>query len=280
MQRNVSRSPVVVLAASALVLASLGCSRPKQDGLQPSASPSASASAGVAAPVASTPAPPTGKDVCERAGDPCRCAIDRGSELLTASFPERALQVTSRAPASCTSPTLLAVRSEALAAVERGEEASSLASSVLTSEPQNRFARRALAITAIHAKDFASADTTLKKLVEEDAKDADSLYYLALSQRKRDRYNGAREGFLAVLRLNPQHVDARYQLVTLTAAAGAAQEAEHDYQALLQIAPAGDPRVVAARTALNKADNAGSGELPTLHRKGSAAPAASVAPAR
>jgi len=35
------------------------------------------------------------------------------------------------------------------------------------------------------------------RLSAEDAKDVDSLYYLALSQRRRGKYNAAREGFLA-----------------------------------------------------------------------------------
>lgn len=220
------------------------------------------------------------KDPCEKTTDRCSCAADHGAQLLAASFPERALQVLSRAPSSCAAPEYLGARAEALAALERGDEASAMAVRALQADPKNRFARRARAIALIQSKDYDKADAALRALVAEDEKDADSLFYLALSQRKRDRYNGAREGFLRVLRINAQHVDARYQLVTLTAAAGAAQEAEHDYDQLLQIAPAGDPRVVAARAALNKSDKSGPSELPTLHRAGTLAPSASVVPPR
>lgn len=241
------------------------------------ASPSPSGTGASSAPSASLVSE---KGACAGTTDPCRCAADRGAELLIGSFPERALQAVSHAPSSCDSTLMLGVKAEALAAVERGADATMLAASVLVREPQNRFARRAQGIVAIHAKEFAAADEMLAKLVQEDTNDADSTFYLALSQRRRDRYNGAREGFLRVLKLNPRHIDARYNLVTLTAAAGAAQEAEHDYQELLQIAPVGDARLVAARAALNKSDQGALTELPTLHRGASAAPGGSVAPAR
>lgn len=278
MESKASRSSVVALGAGAIVILGLvyvSFMRNRTQAIAGSVAPG-----GASATAATSGAPTPSKDVCERAADPCRCATDRGVELLAASFPERAVQVVSRAPASCSSPTLLAVRAESLAAIERCEEASKLAATVLSTEPQNRFARRAQAIAAIHSKDFASADAALTKLVAEDPKDSDSLFYLALSQRKRDRFNGAREGFLRVLKLDPQHIDARFNLVTLTAAAGAAQEAEHDYQELLKIAPVGDARLIAARAALNKSDQGAVTELPTLHRSNSAAPAGSVAPPR
>ncbi len=159
---------------------------------------------------AGSPVVTLGKDVCEKAADRCACAAEHGAQLLGASFAERALQLISRAPSSCTASAFLGVRAEALAAVERPDEASRVALSALQSEPQNRFARRALAIAAIQSKDFAASDAALTKLLAEDPADVDSLFYAALSQRKRDHYNGAREGFLHVLRLDPQHIDARY----------------------------------------------------------------------
>jgi len=216
-----------------------------------------------------------GKDVCEKAADRCACALEHGIQLIAASFAERALQVTSRAAPTCMGAAFLGVRAEALAALERADDATKVATLALQSDPQNRFARRALAIVAMQSKDFTASDAAFAKLLEEDPKDVDSLFYEALSQRKRDRYNKAREGFLRVLRLNAQHIDARYNLVTLTAAAGAAQEAEHDYQELLQIAPVGDSRLVAARAALNRSGSAAPTELPVVHRS---SPAASVAP--
>jgi tetratricopeptide (TPR) repeat protein len=218
-----------------------------------------------------------GRDTCAKAADRCACSADQAAQLLAACFTERALQVVSRAPASCVSPAFLGVRAEALAALERNEDATKAATLALKADAQSRFARRALAIVAISTRDFATSDAALSQLSTEDPKDADSLFYLALSQRRRDHYNGAREGFLHVLRLNAQHIDARYNLVTLTAAAGAAQEAEHDYQELLQIAPVGDPRLISARTALHKTDDQAPAELPVLHQTG---PIPSVVPSR
>jgi tetratricopeptide (TPR) repeat protein len=230
-----------------------------------------------ARPSASALAATLTKDVCADVPDRCACAAEHGAQLLAACFPERALQVVSRAPASCNTPAFLGARAEALAALERADDANKVAAAALQSEPNNRFARRAKAIVAIQAHDFAASDAALAKLVAEDSKDVDSLYYMALSQRRRNHYNAAREGFLGVLRLDAQHIDARFNLVTLTAGAGADQEAEHDYQELLQIAPVGDSRLIAARSALRSADKGAPAELPVLHET-SAAP--SVAPPR
>jgi tetratricopeptide (TPR) repeat protein len=257
-----------------LTLGPAACNRKARPTPAPSASSASSASN--ARPAPSALAAPLGKDVCAQASDRCACATEHGAELLLACFPERALQLVSRAPTSCAKPAFSGVRAEALAALERGDEASKAAQSALQSEPNNRFARRALAIVAIQAHDYAASDAALKKLVSEDPKDVDSLYYMALSQRRRDRYNAAREGFLGVLRLDAQHIDARFNLVTLTLAAGASQEAEHDYQELLQIAPVGDPRLNTARAALHDA-KVEPEPLPVLHQTG-AAP--SVAPPR
>jgi tetratricopeptide (TPR) repeat protein len=223
----------------------------------------------------SGPAIVPAKDVCEKSPDRCACAAEHGAQLLAASFPERALQLVSHAPAACTAASLLAIRAEALAAVE----AIQIAEDVLKTEPQNRFARRAQAIAAVHTRNFSTSDALLAKLLAEEPNDVDSLFYAALSQRKRDHYNAAREGFLHVLRLNAQHIDARYNLVMLTAAAGAAQEAEHDYQELLQIAPVGDPRLIAARTAVSHTAGSAPAELPVVHRT-SPVGAGSVVPSR
>lgn len=199
--------------------------------------------------VVSRPAP----DPCANVADRCACAAEHGSSLLAASFPARALQLLARSAGECHAPASEGPRAEALAVAEQAVEAKRVASEVLKSEPQNRFARRALAIVAMQATDFTSCDATLAELVKEDPKDVDSLYYQALAQRRREHYNGAREGFLRVLRLDAQHIDARYQLVTLTATAGAQQEAEHDLQELSQIAPKDDPRTLDAQAVLQRA---------------------------
>jgi cytochrome c-type biogenesis protein CcmH/NrfG len=218
-------------------------------------------------------------DPCAQASNPCACAAEHGAELLAACFPERALSLVSRAPESCSLPALSGVQAEALAATEHAPQARALATRTLQSDPNNRFARRALAISAIQDRDFGSSDAALAKLLSEDEKDLDSRYYLALSERRRDHYNAAREGFLAVLKVNAQHIDARVNLVTLTSAAGAVEEANHHYQELLQIAPLGDPRLSIARAAVREPSANGSGptELPVLQR---AASVPSVAPSR
>jgi tetratricopeptide (TPR) repeat protein len=235
--------------------------------------PGASASARLAP---SAVALASAKDVCAQAADRCACAAEHGAQLLAACFPERAVQLMSLAPASCATAAFLGVHAEALAAIEQGLPATKSATNALQSEPNNRFARRALAVVALQAHDFARSDAALSKLIGEDAKDVDSLYYMALSQRYRDHYNAAREGFLAVLRLDAQHIDARFNLVTLTAKAGADQEADHHYQELLEIAPVGDSRLISARSALRGADKGAAQTLPVM-RETSPANAANAA---
>ncbi|HEX3777425.1 MAG TPA: hypothetical protein VHV51_23295 [Polyangiaceae bacterium] len=278
MKGNLKSSFLAVGFAVAIVLGYIFFARKMPPKNASATAESASAIASASSGASSGSASVSGKDPCEHAADRCACAAERGADLLTACFAERALQLISRAPASCATSAFLGVRAETLAAVERSEEASKVAATALQADPKNRFARRAQAIVAIQTHDYESADKILNTLASEDPKDADALFYLALSQRRRDHYNGAREGFLRVLRLNPQHIDARYNLVTLTAAAGAAQEAEHDYEELEKIAPAGDSRLIAARAALRGAEKGAPAELPVLHQGAPArAPATTVA---
>ena len=75
------------------------------------------------------------------------------------------------------------------------------------------------------------------------------VYNLALIADRAHRYQDAREGYLAALRLDPNLADARYNLAVLTARAGVAGEARHNLEELQRIAPT-DPRIPSLRQAL------------------------------
>jgi tetratricopeptide (TPR) repeat protein len=188
---------------------------------------------------------------CATASDRCDCLKHVANDFLLSAFPAKALEVVSGAPPSCSNRDVLdGIRAEALAATGAPEEARRVANDVLSRDGQNRFARRALAIVQVTSSLWPEADAALNKLIAEDPSDIDSLYYVAFSDSRRDRYNEARQGFLRVLRVNNRHVDARYNLVTLVAGAGATAEAYHHFEELQSIAPAGDPRIANARAAL------------------------------
>ncbi len=195
----------------------------------------------------------TGAANCSTQPDPCGCTEQRAIELLSDCFADKAFETARVASPSCKNPGLLGVKAEALAATGQNALARSAAESLLHADPHSRFGRRALAIVRLNERDLDGAETALVALTAEDPNDADSLYYASLVNRARDRYREARQGFLRVLRLNKRHIDARFNLATMTAALGARDEAQHHLDLLLQITPVGDPRLSLAKIAVGEA---------------------------
>jgi tetratricopeptide (TPR) repeat protein len=95
----------------------------------------------------------------------------------------------------------------------------------------DRVAARALFIAALH----------------DNPNDVPALYDLALIEQQENHYHAAREGYLKVLRLDPHHLDARYNLAVLTSGVGAHSEAEHHVKEFQKLAPAGDTRLTALK---------------------------------
>src|SRR5258708_9738636 len=102
------------LAARTLVAVLALCPSACNRKVPPAPAPSASN----ARPAPSALAATLGKDVCAQAPDRCACAAEHGAALLAACFPDRALQLVSRAPASCATPRLTGVRAEAPSALD------------------------------------------------------------------------------------------------------------------------------------------------------------------
>ncbi len=105
-----------------------------------------------------------------------------------------------------------------------------------------RDAKMMLVQLAITANDLDGAEATLKALQAANPQDADVAYDLALIADKRNKYNDARNGYLATLKLDPSYKDARYNLALLTHRRGVDEEAKNHAKKFAEMAP-DDPRV-------------------------------------
>jgi Flp pilus assembly protein TadD len=105
-----------------------------------------------------------------------------------------------------------------------------------------RDAKLMLVQMAINGNDLDGAETALKALQATNPQDADVAYDLALIADKRNKYNDARNGYLATLKLDPTYRDARYNLALLTQRRGVTEEAKNHARKFAEMAP-DDPRV-------------------------------------
>ena len=98
-----------------------------------------------------------------------------------------------------------------------------------------------LAFLEINAGDLDGATRVLVPLVAVDPGDAEAQYDLALVADKQDRFNAARQGYLAALRADRFLADARYNLTLLTLRHGIIDEARHHVRQFREVFP-NDPR--------------------------------------
>ncbi|HWP09633.1 MAG TPA: tetratricopeptide repeat protein, partial [Polyangiaceae bacterium] len=110
-------------------------------------------------------------------------------------------------------------------------------------------ARTVLGLARYSLNDLAGARSAFQAILANEAQDIDATYNLALVAQKQDRYGEARRLYLTVLRANPKHRQARYNLALLAHSIGAQEEAQHHLALLEQVAP-GDQMVVTLREAL------------------------------
>ena len=101
----------------------------------------------------------------------------------------------------------------------------------------DRDARLAAANIAGGQNRLDDAQRLLDMLVADDPTDADALYNRALIAHRRDDYNGARQGYLATLAVDPHYVWARYNLAVLTWQKGFRPEAQHHVRKFLEDFP-------------------------------------------
>ena len=104
-----------------------------------------------------------------------------------------------------------------------------------------REARLLLVQMAIDANDLDRAEALAKALQSEGPQDADAVYLVALVADRRNKYNDARNGYLAALKIDPQYRSARYSLALLTYRRGVLEEAKNHAKKFADMAP-NDPR--------------------------------------
>jgi tetratricopeptide (TPR) repeat protein len=104
-----------------------------------------------------------------------------------------------------------------------------------------------LGILALRQDDAKTAKAAFESAIAKDPEEVDAMYNLAALEMARGVYNRPRTLFLKILKLRPDHLDARFMLATLTFRAGVLAEAGR-HQALLEAsAPTGDERVLKLR---------------------------------
>jgi tetratricopeptide (TPR) repeat protein len=214
-----------------------------------------------------------------RAAGSCACRQEAAARALDRDLHAEAVAVLAGDP-KCASPGLEA---EALARSNRADEAITLAGEVLAAAPTDGHAAYALAhahyskgdaaraleaarravearrgapahllagLIAYHANDLTAAKHEFDRMLALDPDDVDAHYNLAVVAGRENRYRDSREGYLRVLRLSPRHFDARHNLALLTHWAGATTEAKHHLEKLEAVADKDDERVTRLRAAL------------------------------
>lgn len=135
---------------------------------------------------------------------------------------------------------------EVLAAAAAQEAAGDLTAALATAETAlagggGRDAALTVAKLAILLEQYDRAASVLEPVVASDPTDAIAQYDLALVHHRRNDYNKARKGYLAALRADPQHADARFNLAMLCWKKGVVEEARHHVDRFREAFPA-DPR--------------------------------------
>jgi tetratricopeptide (TPR) repeat protein len=229
---------------------------------------------------------------CESPRSPCDCAVAAARSGLDRNLGVSTLGVLDALEAPCRDLAPLAgMRSEALARVERFQEARHLAEVALHSSPDDPYANLALGLASFHdlslkdtigptekalkagrgieahrllgrvavaRSDWAQALEHFSAVVAGRPRDLEAAYTIAMSHSGLNRYNEARDGFMRVLSIDPRHVEARYHLAVMTLQVGARMEAEHHLQKLTEVAPT-DPRIPALQAALSGSPTATTG---------------------
>ena len=95
---------------------------------------------------------------------------------------------------------------------------------------------------AISQEKMGQAREWTEELIRRDPDHADALYNLGVIAHRTHKYNEARSSYLAALRSRPSHADARYNLAILTANAGVIEEAKYHRDKLVAEHP-DDPRI-------------------------------------
>lgn len=129
-----------------------------------------------------------------------------------------------------------AVKARALLAAGKPEEAAEEAQKAV-GKGTDRDATLQRAQIQINAGDLDNAETSLRVLQAANPLDTDVIYDLALIADKRGKYNEARNGYLAALKIDPTYKLARYNVARLTWRKGVKEEARNHAKKFMEIDP-------------------------------------------
>lgn len=101
--------------------------------------------------------------------------------------------------------------------------------------------RHLLVQMALDANDLERAEALAKANLAERPQDAGAQYDAAAVADRRNKYNDARNGYLAALKIDPAYKDARYALALLTYRRGVLEESKNHAKKFSEMAP-NDPR--------------------------------------
>lgn len=213
----------------------------------------------------------------------CQCAATSLELALRRNLHQASLEFAGKLDAECAaSPRIAGLRAEALARAGDHEGARVQAQDALGRDAENGAATYALAhvanaegdpkvhelaqsaltrgreqparlllgLLAYRRGDMAQAREQFTKMVQQDPRDVDALYNLAVVAGAEGKYREAREAYLKVLAEAPKHADSRYNLIALTHSIGAKDEAGHHLKKLIEITSESDERVERAKTLL------------------------------
>ena len=224
------------------------------------------------------------RSVCERPKDACDCVALAARHGLDANLGAPTLDLLGKAEQRCKGrPAVAGMKAEALARVQRLEEARHQAEVTVSTAPGDMYANLALGLVAFEKLSlkealepteralaagrgaeahrllgrialsrgaFGLALDHFSKVIVERPHDAEAAFTAAMCNANMGRYNAAREGFVRVLRIDPKHVEARLRLALMSLEIGARMEAEHHLRELRKIAP-NDPRLEPLEAALS-----------------------------
>ncbi|RMH23523.1 MAG: tetratricopeptide repeat protein [Acidobacteria bacterium] len=144
-------------------------------------------------------------------------------------------------------------RARSLKALGRHAEAAAELRALLARLPEDAAVRLNLATALIDGGDLEGGEEELRRVLELEAEDgvhALAYHNLGVIALRRGREESAAHAFAAALELDPEAVDARFQLANLLARGGRYGEAAEHYLELLRRVPAHRPARLAGATAL------------------------------
>lgn len=211
---------------------------------------------------------------------PCECSRDVLAAALDYDLHGLVLTGAEGVFEQCPEGELAGLRAEALARSRSPGEATRVAEQRRKDDPKDPFALYALAharyvegnneeasryvaeavsagrgetayllagLIAYQGQHYPDAERHFRSMLQLNPDSIDALYNLGVTAAAQGRYRSAREKFLAALRLERGHQDARYNLAVITHALGAQAEALHHVEAFQSLVEPTDPRLATLR---------------------------------